>query len=170
MEKQFETFETVVPKAAGVAADHPLAKALMGRENIMELTQKSHDAVLMPNASGGLSHAVRAALACRIARHNNETVLADHFLGMIGNGDDANSATMITDLAFVGGDNAWLKAIVRHTDLVAVSPKEATAQDIEALKAVGVPDDDIVRLSELNAFVSYQIRLVVGLRLMAEVA
>jgi uncharacterized protein YciW len=38
------------------------------------------------------------------------------------------------------------------------------------LQSAGIADADIVRLSELIAFVSYQIRLVAGLRLMAEVA
>ena len=163
-------FETLVPKAAGIGAEHPLAKALMGRENVMELTQKSHDAARTPMNSGGLAHAVRAALACRIARHNNEAFLAEHYKGMIGRGDDAQAASMIANPANIGGNDARLAAIVRHTDLVAVSPKDATAQDIEALKLVGVPDDDIVRLSELIAFISYQVRLVAGLRLMAEVA
>ena len=39
-----------------------------------------------------------------------------------------------------------------------------------ALRTAGLDDSDIVRLSELSAFVSYQIRVVAGLRLMAEVA
>ena len=163
-------FETVVPRAAGITAEHPLAKVLSGRENIMELTQKSHDAALTPTNCGGLSHAVRAALACRIARHNDEAFLADHYSGMIGKDDEVRWASKVADPTYGGGDDARLSAIVRHTDIVAVSPKEATARDIETLKAAGVPDDDIVRLSELIAFVSYQIRLVDGLRLMGEVA
>lgn len=52
---------------------------------------------------------------------------------------------------------------------MALNPKNASSKDIEALVNAGVPEDDIVRLSELNAFVSYQIRVVAGLRLMAEV-
>ncbi len=37
-------------------------------------------------------------------------------------------------------------------------------------KAAGIAGADIVRLSELISFLSYQIRVVAGLRLMAEVA
>ena len=47
-------------------------------------------------------------------------------------------------------------------------PKDATASDIAALKNAGIPEDDIVRLSELIAFVNYQVRVLAGLRLMAE--
>jgi uncharacterized protein YciW len=71
---------------------------------------------------------------------------------------------------FDGGDDARAKAILRHTDLVTLNPKEATPDDVLALRTAGLDDADIVRLSELIAFVSYQIRVVAGLRLMAEVA
>jgi len=45
--------------------------------------------------------------------------------------------------------------------------KSVVADDIAALTAAGVSEDDIVRLSELIAFVNYQARVVVGLQLMA---
>jgi len=77
---------------------------------------------------------------------------------------------VIANTGFDGGDDARLKAIIRHTDLITTNPKEATAEDIAALRAAGLDDADIVRLSELIAFVSYQVRVVAGLRLMAEVA
>ena len=61
-----------------------------------------------------------------------------------------------------------LAAILRHTDLVTNNTKGVVAGDIAALTSAGVSEDDIVRLSELVAFESYQIRLTVGLRLMGE--
>ena len=154
MDKSFELFETVVPAAAGITAEHPLAPVLVGRENVIELTQKSHDAVLRPRDCGGLPHSLRAALACRIATHNEEAVLADHFQGLIGGAgpeSESDSAYRIADLAFDGGDDKRLKAVIRYTDLVAVNPKDASARDIESLKSNGITDDDIVRLSELIA-------------------
>ena len=42
-------------------------------------------------------------------------------------------------------------------------------QDIAALKAAGVGEADIVRLSELAAFVNYQLRVVAGLKLLKEI-
>ena len=44
--------------------------------------------------------------------------------------------------------------------------KSVVAADIAALVSAGVPEDDIVRLSELVAFVNYQVRLTIGFRLM----
>jgi len=160
-----DIFGTIVAKAAGISAGSPLAGVFSGRSDVLELTEKSHDAALRPRQPGGLTHSERAALACRIAKLNNEPVLAQHYESLIGGGNQA-----IVDTGFDGGDDARLKAILRHTDLVTVNPKEAVGGDISALQSAGIGDADIVRLSELIAFVSYQIRVVAGLRLMAEVA
>ncbi len=158
-----DIFETIVAKAAGISAASPLAEVLSGRSDILELTEKSHDAALRPKQPGGLTHSERAALACRIALLNNEAVLARHYDNLIGDGILA-----IADTGFDGGGDIRLRAILRHTDLVTVDPKEAAGGDISALKSAGIAEADIVRLSQLIAFVSYQIRLVAGLRLMAE--
>ncbi|MNV44146.1 hypothetical protein D3C71_1358950 [compost metagenome] len=55
--------------------------------------------------------------------------------------------------------------IIRFTDLVTRKPREATKQDIDALKAVGISEPDIVRLTEVLAFVNYQLRVVAGFKL-----
>ena len=160
-----DIFQTIVAKAAGISADSRLADVLSGRGEILELTEKSHDAALRPKHPGGLTHSERAALACRIAVLNDEAVLARHYDGLIG-----GSNREIADTGFDGGSDIRLRAIIRHTDLVAVNPKEAVSGDVSALQNVGIADADIVRLSELIAFVSYQISVVAGLRLMVEVS
>ena len=156
-----DIFDTVVVRAAGIYADHPLAGVLSGRSNIIELTERSHDAALKQEPSGGFTHSQKAALACRMARLNRNAELAYHYESMVEEGD-----ALIADPSFDGADNARLKAVIRHTDLVTRSPKDAAAGDIAALKAAGIPEEDIVRLSELIAFVNYQVRVVAGLRLM----
>ena len=160
-----DIFETVVTKVAGITKSSPLKGSLALRSDILELTENSHDASLQPSQPGGLNHAERAGLACRIAKWNNEPVLARHYETMFGVGSQSFANT-----EFDGGDDDRAKAILRHTDLVTLNPKEATADDILALRTAGLDDADIVRLSELIAFVSYQIRVIAGLRLMAEVA
>ena len=162
-------FDTVVVRAAGITAEHPLAETISGRSDIIEMTENSHVAALIPDLPGGISHSERAALACRIARLNKEEILARLYESLLQGSGDKESASQIADTEFDGGDDARLKAVLRHTDLVAVSPKDVTEGDIAALRSAGIPDGDIVRLSEVIAFVSYQIRVVAGLRLMAEV-
>ena len=160
-----DIFQTIVAKASGIAAGSPLTAVLTLRRDILELTETSHEAALRPNQPGGLKLSERAGLACRIAKRNNDPVLAKHYESMFGVGSQA-----IADTGFHGGGDARLEAIIRHTDLVTLNPKEATADDITALRSAGLDDADIVRLSELIAFVNYQVRVAAGLRLLAEVA
>ena len=160
-----DIFETVVAKASGISASSPLASVLSMRNDIFELTENAYEASLRPKQPGGLSHAERAGLACRIARRNNEVILAQHYETLFGIGSKD-----LADTDFDGGDDIRNKAIIRHTDLVTLNPKDAKEDDISALKSAGLDDADIVRLSELIAFIAYQIRVVTGLRLMVEVA
>ena len=62
-------------------------------------------------------------------------------------------------------DDERIAEIVRHADRLTVAPRGATRSHIEALRGVGVSDADIVRLSELAAFVNYQVRVIAGLAL-----
>ena len=139
-----DIFESVVVDAAGITANHPLAAVLAGRSEVMRLTQKAHDAVLKPEPPGGLSHAERAALACRMARLNDEEILARHYEAMIPESDELR---VIADPAFDSPDGKRFKAILRHTDIVTVNPRQATEGDILALKSAGILEADIVRLS-----------------------
>ncbi|VVN98428.1 hypothetical protein PS706_03211 [Pseudomonas fluorescens] len=59
-------------------------------------------------------------------------------------------------------------AIIRFTDLVTQKPREATKQDIDTLKAAGISEPDIVRLTEVLAFVNYQLRVVAGFKIAGE--
>jgi uncharacterized protein YciW len=79
---------------------------------------------------------------------------------------DGELFATIADPAFVGEDDRRLNALLCHTDLVAARTEDADSGDIEALKQAGISEADIVRLSELIAFVSYQLRVVAGLRLL----
>ncbi|MFC7400628.1 CMD domain protein [Chelatococcus sp. GCM10030263] len=159
----------VIERLAGVAAGSPIADALAKRAEIMELSQASHDAMLTPRAPGGLSHGLRAVLAARMAAWNGDEALAAHYhvlLDRSGERDvfaDAASPTV----GFEEFADRQLRAILRHADILSKAPREATRRDIEALKAAGVGEADIVRLAELTAFVNYQIRVMAGLRLLA---
>jgi uncharacterized protein YciW len=165
MEDILDIFQTVVAKASGITADSALASLFSARADLMELTENSHEASLRPKSPGGLSHAERAGLACRMAKLNNDSALVTHYESLFGDGSQS-----LADTSFDGGSDARLKAIIRHTDLITTKPKEAAAGDVLALQSVGMNDPDIVRLSQLIAFLSYQIRVVHSLRLMAEVA
>jgi len=160
--------ETTTVRCAGsIETDHPLAETLDGRSDIFAMTEQAHDAALTPVDPGGLTHAERAALACRMARLNAEDDLAHHFEGLLTSANPTDTAMHIADPKYDGGSDTRLTALIRYTDLVTRDTKSVVAADISALTDTGVSEDDIVRLSELVAFVNYQARVVRGLRLLA---
>ena len=161
--------EDVTMALAGIIPGDALSGIVAGRADIMALTQQTHDAALMPGEPGGLSHAERAAFACRIARLNGDHAFEAHFMAILEKADAGDTA-FAADPGFDGGDDQRLRALVRHVDLVARAPKDATRNDIDLLRQVGIAEPDIVRLAELIAFVSYQIRVAAGLRLMRGLA
>ncbi len=155
--------------AAGVEAGSRFAAIVEGRADIMALTQATQDAVLNPRLTGGLSPALRAALACRMARLSQAPELAAHYETLILPAGEEAASARLADPACTDNGNPREAAIVRHVDLVTQAPKSATRDHIDALRNAGVAEDDIVRLAELIAFINYQIRVVAGLRLLGEI-
>lgn len=163
-----DIFDTAAVRASGILPNSPLAAALSVRDDILTMTEQAHDAALTPNDPGGLSHKMRAALSCRMARLSQEDALAMHFSALMEKANGPEEVIQLADPAFEGDSDDRLRAIIRHTDLVTIDTKAVVAGDIPALTNAGVSEDDVVRLSELISFVSYQIRLTIGLRLMGE--
>jgi len=148
----------------GVQPDGRLAAIVEGRVDIMALTQATQDAVLNPREAGGITPAQRTALACRMARLSGDERLAAYYENLIPEG-----TRQLADLVYDGGGDTRLAAIIRHVDLVTQAPRDATRDDIVALREAGMAEADIVRLAELIAFINYQIRVVTGLRLLGEI-
>lgn len=162
--------EDIIVALSGAGNNSALLDVIGGRADIMSLTQRTHDAALFPADPGGLSHAERAALAARMAELNKDAAFVTHFKTLMIKAGAEGDTARLADVTFAGGDDLRLRALARHADLVAASPMDASGDDIERLKAAGVAEADIVRLSELIAFVSYQIRVAAGLRLMGAMA
>ncbi|VTU45928.1 CMD domain protein, family (plasmid) [Variovorax sp. PBL-E5] len=62
---------------------------------------------------------------------------------------------------------ARLSAALVHAHLLVLHPRDAKAADLQALLDAGWSTTDIVTLSQLVAFLSFQIRVVAGLRALA---
>jgi CMD domain protein len=61
-----------------------------------------------------------------------------------------------------------LAAALEHAHLLVFHPRDAAAADLQALLDAGWSTTDIVTLSQLVAFLSFQIRVVAGLRALAD--
>lgn len=151
--------ETLVSAKPGSALAHAMEK----RAEILRLSQAAHDAVLLPRDPGGLSYGLRASLAARMARHNGNEALAAHYDSLVARAGETDAILLATPGTNVADPRT--AQIVRHVDMLTVAPREATRADIESLRAVGVTDADVVRLSELAAFVNYQVRVIAGMAL-----
>ena len=158
---------TLIETAAAVPATSRLGEALKARAEILRLSEAAHDAVIVPREPGGLGHGLRAALAARMCRHLRDNTLATHYDSYLAHSSDPDIAA----LAHPGGSSGDARhdAMAVHADLLTLAPRRATRQDIDTLKAAGIDEADIVRLSELAAFVNYQLRVVAGLKLLQEV-
>ena len=154
---------TLIEALAAVRSGSALAEAMEKRAEILRLSEAAHEAVLLPRDPGGLSHGLRAAIAARMARHNRNEALASHYDDLVARAGE--SATAALAQPGTNAEDGRIAEIVRHADRLTIAPREATRGHIEALRSAGVTDADIVRLSELAAFVNYQVRVIAGLKL-----
>lgn len=155
--------DTTAVRLSGSAGKASIADTLKQREQVLLQTQTSADAVLRPTNCGAWSPALRAALAARIACLHQLPELAPEYLGEFSADNVATLADTDND-----GSTLGLAHVIVFLDTVATQPREATASDITRLKAHNVSDADIVRLTSLVAFMAYQLRLICGLRLLAD--
>ena len=160
---------SIIERIVAAPAGSDLEAAMQARGEILRLSQASHDAVVTPKDPGGFTHMERAALAERMARHNESLPLAAHYRALL---DGAAATDVLTAVASNGPTPALdtrFAAVVRFTDLVTLRPRDAQRADIDSLKEAGVTEPDIVRLTELIAFVNYQVRVIAGFKLAGEV-
>jgi uncharacterized protein YciW len=144
--------------------DTALTKSLQTRSRVLLLTQQAEDAVLKPADSGGWPHELRIALAARIATQNALPELASHYAQMICDDKFNGVADLSND-----GSELNLQHVVAFIDQVAVRPRDIEGADIRILQDHAISDADIVRLTQLVAFMAYQLQLIAGLKLMTEV-
>lgn len=149
--------QTANPEASpwiGAAA----SAAVQSRSTIFEMSRQAESAVIAPRDPGGFPSTWRRAVAARIATLNALPELAAHYIA--GVTDPA-----LRDLAnpAEAGRDARERSVITFMDRVATQPRAVQAEEIEGLKAAGVAEADIVRLCELNAFMSYQCRVLAGL-------
>jgi len=137
----------------GIAEGSALAELRTQRPEVLRHTQGSHDVLLCPEDPGGLSLAERALVAQRVAALSGHAALATYYQGLV----EARGVVA----------PARREALLAHASLLATSPGRATPDNLTALRAVGLSERDMVALSQLIAFVSYQVRAAVGLALLA---
>lgn len=133
--------------------------------------QDYYDAVFAPSASSAaaLVPAERWLIAVRTAAHSGSQAVVDWYAGRA---QDAGVEAVVIDSA-ADVTSPWVRdqrgaAIMRHVDLIVTHPVDSEQSDIERLSAVGLTPAGIVALSQVVAYVSYQLRLIAALRALGE--
>ena len=144
----------VIDRAAGLAPGDALHRARRFRAKVVEATQASHDALLAQPVDG-LSTADRlrvAAHACTIA---GAARLAQHY-----------EARLASDAGRDAPPSPALPAMLLFTAALTNDPRQGDRPALEKLRRAGLGDAAIVALAQLVAFLSYQLRVVAGLKAM----
>jgi CMD domain protein len=159
--------DDVINHFAGIAPGSPLAQLREQRPETLRHAQGSFRVLLEPADPGGVSRLEREAIALRVATLERFPDVADFHrdrLRELGAGEDLISAVeMFPD----GGEQpARLAAILGHTDMLTTSSRSGSLEAIAALREAGLSARDIVTISQLIAFMSYEVRMIALLRAM----
>lgn len=140
---------------AGIEPESGLGQARAIRHAATEATQASYEALFSPEHATSISLATRLYLAEYTAQlHRDETLVA-HYRARRANSVDTKLPSQKLDVALV------------HAAKLATSPVLSVTDDLKKFRAAGWLDDEIITLAQIAGFVSYQTRLLYGLRLIA---
>ncbi|AHV94431.1 CMD domain protein [Bordetella holmesii] len=158
--------QDLVDRLVGIDADDALYTVRHQREKVVAATQGSLEALFDP-ALPGLSLVERLAVAVHACRLTPSPELADYYQQRLV-AEKADPAVL--DALAQGAPQAAgvprLDAMLEFTRKLIQNPVEGDRAALEALPAAGLSTSEVVTLSQLIAFLSYQVRLVAGLKAM----
>ena len=116
--------------------------------------------------SSKLAAGLRAAIAAEVAMAKTKGPYGSYPKGPLS---AENTAGPVYRVAAGNRDvlGRRLAAAFEHTHMLVFHPRDAAAPALQALLDAGWSTNDIVTLSQLVAFLSYQIRVVAGLRVLS---
>lgn len=189
----------VIDILAGVAAGSAVDTTRRRRPVARDHAQASWEALFQPRVPGGFSVKARCAVALFIAGLSRDEAAADFYrAGLVreGGGDWLDALNQAVTLGLTEGPygrwahhsaleaegtdglrwtvaapalDARLSAALTAAHRLIFRPRESSQADLEALLDAGWSETDIVSLSQLVAFLSFQLRVAHGLRVLGEV-
>ena len=149
--------DDLMERLLGIEPGSPLAALRLQREAIRQHAQGAWRELVLTTAPGGVGPPERAAIALAVARQQ---------------GDAALVAECEAQAARVGAppEGARTALLLRYAVMVAEAPERCGQAEIDALSAAGLSPQDIVAVTQLAAFIPFQVRLLAGLRAMQQVA
>lgn len=152
--------------------DASASAALRGhRPDVVASAQASYDALLPasldadPVKDFGLD--LRLLVALRASVLEQQEALVAHYTQRLGDSEVVGFAVSGPDRGAGLTASSSLRTILRHTDRLVLRAASATQSDLHALQAAGLDEASIVVLSQIASFVTFQARVVHGLRVLA---
>jgi CMD domain protein len=153
----------------GIEVDSAVGALRAQRSEIASYIQGSYDALLEPVDEAGVSRLERGLAALRVAILEQSATLIDHYRAYLAKQGAPADLVTATERAELGAPlSPRLLALLEHVDRLTKEPRVATPEDLATLKAQGLSDANIVTISQLIAFLSFQVRVIAGLQLLAE--
>lgn len=144
---------------AGVSADerHAIAAFVAGQHGEAR-TDAFYAAKLPAN--------LRTAVAAEVAAARTKGPYGRYPKGPLSVEDEPGPTWKVSD-AGRAALGQRLSAAFEHTHMLVFHPRDASAQSLQSLLDAGWSTNDIVTISQLVSFLSYQIRVVAGLTVLA---
>jgi CMD domain protein len=163
--------QDIINQLAGVATGSALADLRAQRPEVQQYTQGSYLALLEPEDPAGVSREEREAIGLRVATLERSQVVADFHLTRLQE-LGVDDATIAAILQFPDGDPLpdRLTAILRHADMLTCSSRSGSPGEISALREAGLTSRDMVTISQLIAYLSFEIRVLATLRALGDAA
>jgi alkylhydroperoxidase domain protein len=114
--------------------------------------------------------AERLAAALHVAELHSAAAAAHHYRQQLRAAGGGSARSEAADSTVSSGESSRLRAILRHAELLASRPRQARPDDLQALADAGLSTTEIVTLSQVIAFVSFQVRVIAGLQLLSGAA
>jgi CMD domain protein len=192
---RLDTDEDVIDRVAGIAPGSPLDQVRRQRAEARRHAQASFEALFRPLDETAMGLRERAAVALFVAALHGDAAAADFYAGLLeqcggaalaapvraaaaqaaGRGphgrypagplsrEDVPEALLAVQDAALG---PRLSAALGHARMLVFHPRDAAPAHLEALVQAHWSSPGIVTLSQLVAFLSFQIRAVAGFRAM----
>ena len=153
----------LIDRLLNLHPDSPTYQARHFREKARQGTQDSYDTLFSPDLS--LPLASRWLIALYASALSQAQELRDHYRSQaLTHGMGEKVVQAVQDGAMDGIDDAQLKAMLLFTKKLIEKPIEGDQAALLELKAAGLTTPQVIIVAQLIAFLSYQTRLVAGLK------
>ena len=183
----------LIDTLVGIAPGSPLDVIRAGRAVARHHSQESYRVLFTPDAPGDVSRHERFAIGAYVAALHGAADLVDHYaaeatapdlvaaaaaqtraIGPTGRFpagplslEDTAAPAFHLDAATAAALGPRLATALAHAHFLVFHPRDAAPAAFEPLLAAGWTVDGLVTLSQIVSFLTYQIRVVHGLRVLA---